>query len=179
MKSLLKKYIKDEVSKLKYKEDTCKLINVYPSILEEVLGEFKNPYSLNGYDCDYWAKTSKYDICGCMRFGTAEVTLINAPSKEKKVDIITDKEEKVSEITQVITDEMKSWDMFYFTFGSGQFHEGYYQPIKAKNAICAKNKMFELYGTNWCSIYNQDEWNKICSKYGSLYKSLELVYANQ
>ncbi len=75
MKDLIVKYIKDEVSKLKNYGDYVDLEGVYPYALEYVLGDFDEPYELNGYDCDYWARIGNYHICGSMRYGTAEITL--------------------------------------------------------------------------------------------------------
>ncbi|MGL4801940.1 MAG: hypothetical protein ACRC18_06715 [Cetobacterium sp.] len=56
-------------------------------------------------------------------------------------------------------------NIYYFTFGGGQrigdiILEGKCQPIKADNQNNATNKMLEVYGTNWCWCYTQDEWEK-------------------
>lgn len=75
MKENIKRYIREEINKLKNKDDSVKLDCVYPEILNDVLGYNDKPYDLNGYDCDYWMTIGSYSIFGTMRFGTAIVTL--------------------------------------------------------------------------------------------------------
>ena len=75
MKENIKQYIREEINKLKNKDESVELECVYPEILNDVLGDNDEPYDLNGYDCDYWMTIGSYDIFGTMRFGTATVTL--------------------------------------------------------------------------------------------------------
>lgn len=75
MRNSIIKYIEEEVSKLKNDGDYVYLEGVCPYLLEYVLGDFDDPYELNGYDCDYWVKVGDYNISGSMRYGTAEIIL--------------------------------------------------------------------------------------------------------
>ena len=75
MKENIKKYMAEEISKLKKQGDSVRLECVYPELFSEILGDNHEPYDLNGYDCDYWMTIGYYDIFGTMRLGTATVTL--------------------------------------------------------------------------------------------------------
>lgn len=175
MKELIKKYIKEEIEKLKYKGDSVELSNVYPAIIEEVVGNFDYPYELNGYDCNYWVDTDEYSIWGAMRYGTATIQLIageDNPKLEEVNKTITDNA-NMEEIA--MQDEAKEWSTFYFTFGYGQRNFGYYQPIKAENKSKAHKKMVELYGTKWSSVYTDDKWETVKNNIKA--KPLTLVYA--
>lgn len=183
MKDSIKKYIKEKVSELKYKGDTTSLENIYPSIIEEVLGDFDEPYSLNGYDCDYWGTIEDYEISGCMRFGTADITLVKGESKpllseENKINEIRKRPEipkyRTVEIEDLSEEELKELNTYYFTFGSRQRYEGMYQPIMAKNISIASHKMLEMYGTKWSDKYNQEEWNDVWKDWGVLYEGKNL-----
>lgn len=46
---------------------------------------------------------------------------------------------------------------WYFTFGSGQPHEGCYYVIEAENPELARWKMFERFGTKWAIQYDSAE----------------------
>lgn len=169
MKEQIKKHITEELKKLKYKGDMVKLNNVNPSILEDVLGDFIEPYDLNGYDCDYWAKTDEYEIFGTMRFATAQITLVVGEEKPKEDKIIKDiKEEKQSpvilRIKDVPSEELENLNTYYFTFGNGQMNEGHYQPIMAKDRSTALKKMNEIYGRKWAFDYDEKTW-KSAKKY--------------
>ena len=52
----------------------------------------------------------------------------------------------------------KKW---YFTFGCGQVNAGKCQPIYAKSANKAREKMFDIYGEKWCWQYTEEEWKEI------------------
>lgn len=67
--------IREKVKLLKTPEDKIKLTEVYPSIIEEALGEFEECPEINGWQCDYWAKIGRYAIFGTMYYGTAEIRL--------------------------------------------------------------------------------------------------------
>lgn len=180
MKEQIKQYIIKEIKKLKNECDIVELVNVYPSILEEVLGDFNEPYELNGYDCDYWANTDVYEIFGTMRFATAKITLRKAKTNTeyKKEEIKTSeiKEEPIIlRITDVSQDILKNLNTYYFTFGYGQKHEGYYQPIMAKDKAIALKKMVEIYKTKWAFQYDEKEWES-CKKY-YINKALEIIVA--
>ena len=187
MKNKIVSYITKEIKKLKYKGDNIILNNVYPSIIEDVLGNFDNPYTLNGYDCDYSTTVGKYKVSGSMRFGTAEITLMDGDSREDSVNntVIGDVAKNDSLIKNEIClddlteDELKELNTYYFTFGIGQNHEGMYQPIMARNIRIASEKMFDMYGTKWSDKYTQEEWNEVLDYWGVLYegKNLEVVIA--
>lgn len=181
MKDLMIKYIQEEVSKLKYKDDTVNLKGVYPSILEECLGNFDKPYELNGYDCDYTTTIGDYEINGCMRYGTAEITLTKGEEKSnpKKVKTKNMPISNTVDIGDISKEELKDLNTYYFTFGIGQRNEGCYQPIMAKTMQIAYNKMFDMYGTHWASNYTQEEWDEVLKNWGRLYegKGLKPVIA--
>lgn len=175
MKKLLKEYIRNEVNKLKCKEDKVNLENVYPEIIEEVLGDFDEPYELNGYDCDYWAKTSKYSIFGSMRFGTAEITLREEDEEELVQDIVEEKQQeplilRVKDVPDFLLENLKT---FYFTFGGGQRYQGHYQPIMAIDSKRARAKMVEIYGTEWAFDYDEEQWKSAGEYY--IGKGLETI----
>lgn len=177
MKELIKNYVREELKKLKYVGDKVYLENVNPSLLEDVIGDFEDPYELNGYDCDYWANVGDYSIFGSMRFGTAEITLEQGESRSNsknynKGDI---NEKSDLEKEEIIPEEAKNWDTFYFTFGYSQMYYGYYQPIKAENQSNAHKKMLEVYGTDWSFVYNEYEWQDTVDE--DMSKPLDLIYA--
>lgn len=182
MKELIKNYVKEELKKLRYLGDTIYLENVNPTLLEDVIGDFEEPYELNGYDCDYWAKSGDYSIFGCMSNGTAKIRLAKGEIKPVKTD--SAKVQSVNENSNVkedgtpianILDNSANWATFYFSFGYGHKHYGYYQPIKAENKSKAHKKMVEVYGTEWAFIYTEREW--LDANPNSMYKPLELLYA--
>lgn len=73
MKDEIIEYIKREKAKLDNGEvKEIKLKNVYPSLLEEVFGDFED-FDLNGWQCDYWCTFNEYKIFGTMYYGTAEI----------------------------------------------------------------------------------------------------------
>lgn len=47
---------------------------------------------------------------------------------------------------------------FYFTFGSGQEHEGCYHVIEAENWGEAREFMVNKFGTKWAFQYTEEEW---------------------
>lgn len=177
MKELIKNYVKEELKNLRYVGDKVKLQNVNPSLLEEVIGDFEDPYELNGYDCDYWASVGDYSIFGSMRFGTAEITLERGEVRRNCNDSkdVDDDENSELKTEQVIPEEAKSWSTFYFTFGYGQFNYGSFQPIKAENQSKAHKKMVEVYGTSWSFVYNETEWQDVIDR--NMSKPLEILYA--
>lgn len=68
--------IREKVKELKTKEDKIELKDVYPSLIEEALGKFKECPNINySWECYYWASTDKYAISGTMYYGTAEISL--------------------------------------------------------------------------------------------------------
>ena len=50
--------------------------------------------------------------------------------------------------------------LYFFTFGSGQKHQGYVQPVLASSWGQAREKMVELNGTDWAFQYTEAQWNK-------------------
>ena len=78
MKDEIIEYIKREKAKLDNGEvKEIKLKNVYPSLLEEVFGDFED-FDINGWQGDYWCTNDEYKVFGTMYYGTAEI--------EKRVD---------------------------------------------------------------------------------------------
>lgn len=74
MRQKIKEYLIEEKKKLDNKEvDELVLKGVYPAIIEEVFGDFEDCPDFNGWQGDYWAKTTDYSIFGCMYYGTAEI----------------------------------------------------------------------------------------------------------
>lgn len=174
IKNEIKNYIKEELSKLHYINDEVSLKNVYPAIIEEVIGDFDKPYELNGYDCDYWAKTDTYSIDGCMRSGTATIILIKGEKgSNADKEVIVPKSEK--EDYTIPKEGSENFETFYFTFGSGQKHAEHYQPIKAENSSKAHAKMCEVYGTAWAFDYTQKDWDNISNCFKGI--ALDLIYA--
>jgi len=51
-------------------------------------------------------------------------------------------------------------EIYYFTFGCGQPHEGWCQPILAEDGQVARAKMVELYGNKWSFQYNEPPTEK-------------------
>ena len=56
---------------------------------------------------------------------------------------------------------MKDKQIWRFTFGKGQQHAGHCQPIKASSHEAARTKMFELYGSEWCFQYSEQQWQEV------------------
>lgn len=78
MKDEIIEYIKREKAKLDNGEvKEIKLKNVYPSLLEEVFGDFED-FDINGWQGDYWCTKDEYKVFGTMYYGAAEI--------EKRVD---------------------------------------------------------------------------------------------
>lgn len=50
---------------------------------------------------------------------------------------------------------------YYGTFGVGKFNSGKVQPILAENYDGAREVMIYAYGKDWCSLYEQEQWDKI------------------
>lgn len=73
MENNIKKYIMEEINKLKLKDDQVDLKCVYPTIIESVIGILED-YDINGYECDYWGNTEEYEVFGTMVNGTATIT---------------------------------------------------------------------------------------------------------
>ena len=49
---------------------------------------------------------------------------------------------------------------WYFTFGSGQEHEGHC--IKIEGSFeSARQKMFDRFGSHWAFQYSEDEWERM------------------
>jgi len=178
MREQLEKYVKSELKTLKYKGDSVTLNNVYPSLLETIMGNF-TPYELNGYDCDYWANTDTYEISGCMRFGTAEIILKVGKEKPKEDAVDIEKEEPQKPIIlrpqDVPVDVLSELKSFYFTFGNGHTNSERYQPIMAKDSSVAHKKMFELYGSAWAFMYNEESWKDSSQYYEG--KALAVILA--
>ena len=78
MKKQIIEYVRKEKEKLDSGEEKkIRLKNVYPSLLEEVFGDFED-FDIYGLQCDYWCTKDEYNIFGTMYYGTAEI--------EKRVD---------------------------------------------------------------------------------------------
>ena len=78
MKKQIIEYVRKEKEKLDSGEvKEIRLKNVYPSLLEEVFGDFED-FDIYGWQGDYWCTKDEYKIFGTMYYGTAEI--------EKRVD---------------------------------------------------------------------------------------------
>jgi hypothetical protein len=53
---------------------------------------------------------------------------------------------------------MPTW---YFTFGEGQKHEGYCQPIIATGRRKAREAMCRIHGNVWESQYSESVWEDV------------------
>lgn len=73
MKKQIIEYVRKEKEKLDSGEvKEIRLKNVYPSLLEEVFGDFED-FDINGWQSDYWCTKDEYKIFGTMYYGTAEI----------------------------------------------------------------------------------------------------------
>ena len=75
---------------------------------------------------------------------------------------------------QPVVEERQKWR---FTFGCGQAHYGYCQPIIG-TFNSARKKMFELYGAEWAFQYSEEEWQKIIdnpNRYWAIEEDLEVI----
>jgi len=77
--------IRNQVTSLKYNGDTVTLVNVYPSMLEELF-DFKDGISVEGAgrDLDYGGEAEGYEFSGSAYYGNCHVTKITGPKKPKK-----------------------------------------------------------------------------------------------
>lgn len=78
-----------------------------------------------------------------------------------------------------MTGKVEEKQIWRFTFGCGQLHAGYCQPILGTFST-ARNKMFEMYGDAWCFQYSENEWERIKNdpkRFWPMEKDLELVEA--
>lgn len=76
MKNQIIEYIRKEKEKLDSGEvKEIRLKNVYPSLLEEVFGDFEDfdDFDVNGWQGDYWYTKDEYKIFGTMYYGTVEI----------------------------------------------------------------------------------------------------------
>lgn len=51
-------------------------------------------------------------------------------------------------------------ERFICTFGANQKNEGKYILMLAKSRDKAIDKMYELYGNEWCHCYTEKQWNE-------------------
>lgn len=68
-------------------------------------------------------------------------------------------------------------EYWYFTFGYGQPHQGYYVKIKGSYSE-ARTKMVKKYGIRWAFQYSENEWNDILNnpdRYWPMEKELEVI----
>jgi len=49
---------------------------------------------------------------------------------------------------------MSNIQKYYFTFGHGQAHFGYYHVIEAESVERAREIMFERFGNKWAMMYD-------------------------
>lgn len=71
MQEQIREYIRENIKELKSGE-SVDLKGVYPKIIEDVIGTLEG-LDLNGWEGDYWASNSEYEVSGCMYYGTAEI----------------------------------------------------------------------------------------------------------
>jgi hypothetical protein len=60
-------------------------------------------------------------------------------------------------VTQDLAVQGDNETLWYFTFGCGQIHAGYYVRFFGTFAE-ARRKMFERYGDRWAFQYSQQDW---------------------
>lgn len=83
----IKEYVLEQVNSLIYKEDEVKVINVSPSLLEEIFD--CNMDIIGGRDFDYEGKTKDYYFLGSAYYGNCTITKLNGkqkPKEEKKIE---------------------------------------------------------------------------------------------
>lgn len=169
IKMILTQYIKEQLATLRYAGQEVHLKNVYPDILEDIIGN-DDIYELNGYNCDYEWETEEYYVSGCMRFGIATIML---KGEIKNTEAPT---EEVKDISTEIPDDTEL-NTYYFTFGYGQSYDGYYQPIKAYNMNSARRKMMEIYGREWAFEYDEKTFIFAKEQYMPHIKPFKVVIA--
>lgn len=67
---------------------------------------------------------------------------------------------------------------YYFTFGYGQEHEGYYVKIIAENHSDARETMSMMYGEKWAFQYDEEQFNEFLTDYPN-YKCLETILTSR
>lgn len=78
--------------------------------------------------------------------------------------------------SEVVEEKEQTWR---FTFGCGHTLANHCQPIIGTFAS-AREKMFELYGENWCAQYSEEEWENIRNmpdRFWRMEEDLEVVKA--
>jgi len=76
MEEQIKAYVRAELNKLSNGVKAVNLTGVYPSILDIIIEGFDwSEAETNGWQVDYWLTTDKYDVSGCMYYGTATISL--------------------------------------------------------------------------------------------------------
>lgn len=73
MQERIEKYIEEKIKGLKSGEEVT-LKGVFPSVIEDVIGDFEDELELNGWQGDYWTGNSEYKVSGCMYYGDATIT---------------------------------------------------------------------------------------------------------
>ena len=72
---------------------------------------------------------------------------------------------------------MRSEEWWYFTFGCGQKHAGYYVKIRGTFNE-ARKKMYEKYGKNWGFQYSEKQWEEMKNeptRYWPMEEELEVM----
>ena len=54
--------------------------------------------------------------------------------------------------------KIKSEQNWYFSFGSGQVHNGRYVKYFGTQGE-TRDKMFDAFGQKWCMQYSEEQWN--------------------
>ena len=49
-------------------------------------------------------------------------------------------------------------EKYYFTFGQDQRYTGYFVVIEASSSDAARKKMFDIFGSDWSSQYDKNQW---------------------
>lgn len=63
---------------------------------------------------------------------------------------------------------------YYFTFGYGQKHEGYYVKIIAESSSDARKTMSMIHGEDWAIQYDEEQFSRFLTNHPN-YKSLETI----
>lgn len=76
MEEQIREYVKTELAKLGGDVTSIDLKGVTVDILSNLIkGWDWSEADTNGWQVDYWLTTDKYDVSGCMYYGTATISL--------------------------------------------------------------------------------------------------------
>jgi hypothetical protein len=184
-----KKEIIDKVNGLKYKDETVKLSDVYPSLLESLFDFYGVGISpIGGRDLDYEGETSGYHFLGSAYYGTCTVTKKHGKKKPKEavVDTHTRKDfmckgrmienvppaillEKIDEeLRRKIADADSGYKLWYISFvrygGKAELY-----PFYAKDEWDVRHRALSIWG-QYDDIKSTEYVEECKEKYGDNFK---------